>query len=65
MLSDRESKSRAPGEADVVCSFDSQGIKDRDGIGDPCDQRVRGNISWLIAAALPSVVGENEAEVLV
>jgi hypothetical protein len=64
MLSDRESESRAPREADVVGSFDSERIKDRDGIGNPCDQCVRGDILQLITAALPSVVGEDEAEVL-
>ena len=64
MLSNRESQAGAPREPDVVGSFDSQGVQDRGRVGDPCAQRVGGNIVGLVAAALATVVGEDEAKVL-
>src|ERR671918_2515130 len=64
MLSNRESQAGAPREPDVVGSFDSQGVQDRGRVGDPCAQRVGGDIGGLVAAALATMVGEDEAKVV-
>jgi hypothetical protein len=63
MLSDREAQTGAPREPDVVGSFNAQSIQDCGGVGNPCGQRVGGDVVPLVAPILATVVREDEPEV--
>jgi hypothetical protein len=65
MLSDGESEAGSPRETYVMGSSDPQCVQDCCRIGNPCAQRVGGDLVRLVAAPLPPGVGEDEAEFVI
>jgi hypothetical protein len=63
VLADRESEPGPPRETEEMGSLDIQRVEDRHGICGSQGERVRTHLAWLVAAALPAVIGEDQVNV--
>lgn len=64
MLADPEAQACAQREADEMSAIDAQRVQYGDDISAARGQRVGAHLVGLVAAALPSVVGEDEAKII-